>query len=161
VARLRHYARRHAGWPRRGIALSTALVLALWITGLLLDMWPAEQAPLLQPWQSQLRHAAVIAHGIGAWVFCLFAGRWAWPHVALVWRRALDTTWLLGLVSGGLALAIAASGLLLLYGPGDARDATVAAHWWTAIGWPVLLALHVRRLVTHRGSLAHEPHRRG
>lgn len=158
---MRPYARRHAGWPRGGIALSAALILALWLTGLLLDAWPAEQAPLLAPWQSQMRHAAVVVHGIGAWAFCLFAGRWAWPHAALVWRRAADATWLLGLAAAGLALLVAASGLLLLYGPGDARDAAVLLHWWTAVGWPALLLLHARKLLARRPR-HHElpPHRR-
>ncbi|MGZ5179437.1 MAG: hypothetical protein ACXWC2_03105 [Ramlibacter sp.] len=153
---MRPFARRHAGWPRRGIVLSAALVLALWLTGLLLEAWPAEQTPLMQPWQAQLRHAAVVLHGVGAWIFCLFAGRWAWPHAALVWRRAPDATWLLGLVAAALALLVAASGLLLLYGPGDAHDASAVAHWWTALGWPVLLALHARGLFARRAWAHHE-----
>lgn len=157
---MRHFARRHAGWPRGGIALSATLVAVLWGTGLLLDVWPAEQAALLLPWQSQLRHSALVAHGIGAWVFCLFAGRWAWPHVALMWRRAVDSTWWLGLLATSLALAAAVTGVLLLYGPGEGREASVAAHWWTAVGWPALLALHVRRLVQRRAAPVHEPLRR-
>lgn len=157
---MKHFARRHAGWPRRGIALSAALVLALWATGLVLDLWPAEQAALLPPWQSQMRHSALVVHGVGAWVFCLFAGRWAWPHIALMWRRAVDATWWLGLVAGGIALLVIASGLLLLYGPGEAHDASAVAHWWTAVGWPVLLALHARRLLVRRTAPVHDVHRR-
>lgn len=164
MARLRPYARRHAGWPRSGIVLSAALVLALWLTGLLLQAWPGEQAALLPPWQAQVRHSALVVHGIGAWVFCLFAGRWIWPHAMLVWRRAVDATWVLGLAAAGLVLLVAVTGLLLLYGPGDAREVSIAAHWWTALGWPVLLALHARRLFGRR-AWAHpdpsaEPHGR-
>lgn len=144
---MRPITRRHGGWPRGGVALSAALVLALWLTGLLLDAWPAEQAALLAPWQSQLRHEAVVVHGAGAWVFCLFAGRWMWPHAALVWRRAVDATWLLGLVGAAIAVLVAATGLLLLYGPGEVRDAAVVVHWWTAVGWPALLLLHARKLL--------------
>jgi len=146
MARVKQKLRFRAGWSGRGVAALALLVLALWTTGLLINAWPAEQAPLLEVWQMQLRHLAVVLHGVGAWVFCFLAGRWVWHHIQLVWPWPRNRTWWLGMASAGIALLGALSGLLLLYGPGDSHDAVALFHWWGTLAWPLLLGLHARAL---------------
>lgn len=146
MARLIHHPHpqhaRRSGWSGAALAATVTLVLLLWGSGIVLYLWPADALLQLGPAQALLRRIALVAHGAGVWFLCLFAGRWAWPHVLLVWRRRPTTTWIVGLVMALLLLAIAATGLLLLYGPGDSHDGASALHWWLAVGLPPLFALH-------------------
>lgn len=146
MARLKPRVRYRAGWSGKGMAALGFLVLALWLTGVVLKAWTGDEAVLLEPWQMQLRHAAVVSHGIGTWVFCFLAGRWVWHHVQLVWSWPRTLTWWFGLASAAIAMVGATSGLLLLYGPGESHEAVVSMHWWLTFGWPVLLGVHARAL---------------
>lgn len=149
MARLKHRtdaAQPRHGWTRAGIRLGLALLLALWVSGVLLWWWPAELSFQLAPWQSGLRRTAVVLHGVGAWVLCVAAGRWAWPHLVRTWGLPRRRSWWLGVGSLGLLSVAAVSGLGLLYGPGDWHEAIGQWHWWLAVGWPLLVALHARRL---------------
>lgn len=147
--------RRHAGWSRRALVACGLLLLALIATGVLLEAWPAEQVAELEPWQMQVRRAATVVHGAGAWLFCLFAGRWIWPHALMVWRRSRHRAWWLGIANAALVIAVCATGLLLLYGPANLHDDAGALHWWLALGWPVLLLLHARRLFERLPRFGH------
>lgn len=140
----RHHHPRH-GWTRFGVRLGIGLLLLLWLTGMLLELWPADSAFQLAAWQAGLRRASVTLHGVGSWLALVAAGRWLWPHVAQVWRLRAARRWWLGLAAIALTAAIAATGLALLYGPGDWHDALGQAHWWIAIGWPLLVLLHAVR----------------
>jgi hypothetical protein len=133
---------RRSGWSGAALAWTATLVVLLWGSGVLLYLWPAESLMELGPAQVLLRRIALVAHGAGVWLMLVFAGRWVWPHVLLVWRRRADTTWLLGVAMAVLLIAIAATGLLLLYGPGDSHDGASTLHWWLALGLPLLFALH-------------------
>lgn len=147
MARLKRFERRHAGWPRTGIGAFAILVGGLWVTGIALWMWPADEIAQLAPEVIRWRRAAAVTHGAGAWIFCLLVGRWVWPHIALVWARRADLAWWLGTATAAIVGFVALSGLLLLYGPADAQPAVSIAHWWTAVGWPAVLLLHVRHLL--------------
>lgn len=133
------------GWSGAALAWTAALVLLLWASGVILYLWPAEALFQLGPAQVLLRRTAVVAHGAGVWLLLVLAGRWVWPHAALVWRRRADFTWFLGVAMAALLLAVAITGLLLLYGPADGHDGASALHWWMALGLPLLLAVHAWR----------------
>ena len=135
------------GWSRAAIACTAALVVLLWASGVLLQAWPADAAFDLGPTQLAWRRTALVAHGAGAWVFCLFAGRWIWPHATLVWRRRVNWIWLGGVAMALVLLLVALTGLVMLYGAADVHPAAAAVHWWVALGSPALLLAHavVRR----------------
>ena len=137
-------ARAHAGWSRAGWYCCAAVTLLLWLSGWALHQIEPERLMELPAWQIGLRHAAQVLHGVLAWAFCLLAGRWVWPHLGLVWRRYTQrwAGWL-GLVSLGRLLLLALSGLGLLYGLADWRDALIPWHWYVGLGWPLLLGMHV------------------
>lgn len=143
---------RRTGWSRAAIAWTAALVVLLWGSGVLLHVWPADASFDLGATQMAWRRTALVAHGAGAWMFCLFAGRWIWPHAALVWRRRASWTWVGGIGMALVLLLVAVTGLLLLYGAAEIHPAAAAVHWWVAVGVPVLLLAHafVRRL--HRAG---------
>lgn len=141
MARLdRHPLRR--GWTHAGLRWGVALLLVLWTTGFLLELWPAAAAFELDPLKAGLRHASATVHGTASWFAWLAAGRWTWPHVAQVWRARSGGRWWLGIAAIALTCSIAATGLGLLYGPADWHDAVAQAHWWIAVGWPMLVLLH-------------------
>jgi hypothetical protein len=150
VAKLNRFVALHGGWHTRAVAWTAAGVLLLWASGVVLYLWPAEETFQLAAWQLLLRRAALIAHGCTVWAFCVLAGRWVWPHVVLVWDYRRGATWLLGVAAAALLGAIAASGLLLLYGTEATHAPASATHWWTAVGVPVLLALHGRGWLRRR-----------
>lgn len=144
MAKLKRSHSLHGGWNRRALAWTAASLLLLWASGVLLYLWPAEETFQLAPWQANVRRAALVTHGCIVWAACVFAGRWLWPHVLLVWNYRRAATWWMGLVGAGLLVLIASSGLLLLYGTEATHAPAGAAHWWTAVALPVLLAVHAR-----------------
>jgi hypothetical protein len=143
--------RHRHGWTRSGLRFGLVLLLLLWITGGVLELWSADAVFQLAGWQAGLRRISVIVHGAGTWVACAAAGRWLWPHVALVWRMRTTQRWWLGVAAIALTTAIVATGLALLYGPGDWHDALGQVHWWIAVGWPLLVLLHAVRWRRRRG----------
>lgn len=145
MAHLNRFAGQHGGWNTRGVAWTAGGVTLLWITGVVLYLWPAEVTFQLAAWQVALRRASLVVHGGSVWVLCLLAGRWAWPHAARVWSYRRGSTWVLGIASASLLLAVALTGFLLLYGPEPAHATASAVHWWTALAVPALLALHGRK----------------
>lgn len=148
MARLTAWPPRQA-WTRAGVLIGLVLLIALWASGLLLEVWPAESAFELPAPQAALRHGAVVLHGVGAWVACIAAGRWVWPHVARVWRLPAGASWWLGIAAAAMAAGVSVTGLALLYGPGDWHERLGEVHWWIAVGWPALVLVHARRLWTH------------
>jgi len=144
VAKLKRMVLRHAGWTRPGAVAVTAAVLLLWLTGVLLFAWPAESSFELPPWEQELRRIALVLHGCTVWVLCFLAGHWLWTHVATVWRRRRHGTWMIGAATAVVMTVVAGTGLLLLYGPEPLRAPSAVVHWWTAVGLPVLLAVHAR-----------------
>jgi hypothetical protein len=144
VAKLKRATLRHAGWTRAGAVAVAAAVLLLWVTGVLLHVWPADSTFELAPWQQELRRIALVLHGCTVWVLCFLAGHWLWTHVATVWHRRRHSTWMTGTITGVVLVVVAGTGLLLLYGPEPLRVPSAIVHWWTAVGLPVLLALHSR-----------------
>ena len=153
MARLNGDPPRH-GWTRAGVRFGLALLLALWATGVLLELWPAEAVFQLAAWQAGLRHAALVLHGIGAWLACVALGRWIWPHAAIAWRMPTGRTWWLGLVGATMASAVAITGLALLYGPADWHEGLGQVHWWIGVGWPALVLWHAVRLLRRAAAAA-------
>lgn len=142
MARLiRHHRIRH-GWTRAGVGFGLTLLLLLWATGLLLELWPADAVFQMEAWKASLRHASATVHGTLTWFACVAVGRWIWPHVAQVWRLRAARRWWLGLIAVTLTATIAITGLALLYGPADWHDAIGQFHWWIAVGWPLLVLWH-------------------
>ena len=145
MARVIHHPPRH-GWTSAGIVLGMVLIVLLWSTGIVLEVWSAETAFQLAEWQNALRHASLVVHGVGAWLVCGVIGRWIAPHVGGMWqRRRLRGRWV-GIATALAGAAVALTGLGLLYGPGDWHDATGRVHWWIALLWPAVLAVHARHL---------------
>ncbi|NML46718.1 hypothetical protein HHL11_23445 [Ramlibacter sp. G-1-2-2] len=142
MARLIHPHARRTGWSGTALAWTATLLALLWASGLLLYLWPAEALMELAPAQVLLRRVALLVHGTGVWLLCMFAGRWIWPHAQIVWRRKRTGTWVLGIAMASMLLAVAATGMLLLYGPADSHDGASALHWWVAVGLPLLFAAH-------------------
>ena len=150
MAKLKRAASLHGGWNRRALAWTAASLLLLWASGVVLYLWPAEATFQLAPWQAHLRRTALVMHGCIVWAGCVFAGRWMWPHVLLVWGYRRGATWWMGIAGAALLAVIAASGLLLLYGTEPTHAPASVAHWWTAVVVPVLLAVHARDWIRRR-----------
>ena len=90
------------------------------------------------------QRVATVVHGVFAWVFCVVAERWMWPHVALVWsRRNGNWIWELCLAAAIVGGVAALTGLGLLYGAADWRDALSSVHWWLGLAWPITVLWHV------------------
>ena len=123
-----------------------ALVMVLWITGIAMRMWAGDDSVLeAPPWQAEWRHAAVVIHGVLAWLFCVVTGRWIWPHTTVFWRKRSHTLrWWLGLLTALISICLAIGGLCLLYGSPPLREITTPVHWWAGLVWPVVIALHTR-----------------
>lgn len=142
MAKLNRRRRDHGGWSGRGALWLTVLVLVLLATGVVMHgneptLEASEAAGV--PWH----RVATVVHGLFAWIFCLVAGRWIWPHVVLVWsRRNGNWIWELGLVTAAVAGAGALTGLGLLYGSASWRDILSAVHWWLGLAWPVACVSH-------------------
>ncbi len=141
---------RRSGWSTAALAWTATLVVLLWGSGLMLYLWPAEALIQIGPAQVVLRRAALVAHGASVWLLLLFAGRWIWPHALLVWRPRPNVTRMLGVVVAVLLLLVAATGLLLLYGPAGSHDGASAIHWWMALVLPLLLVVHAWRRLGRR-----------
>ena len=146
MAGLKHFTQRHAAWTVHGVAWLFIALLTMWATGCVLYAMPRESLAELAPWQASARHACVVIHGIGAWMFCLLAGRWIWPHVPAMWRRVRRRRhWWLGLLSISWLAALGASGLLLLYGGEGVQMSASWLHWWIGVTWPALVSAHLLR----------------
>ena len=150
MAKLKRALAPHGGWNRRAVAWTAASLLLLWASGVVLYLWPAEETFQLAAWQAAVRRGALVTHGCIVWAACVFAGRWLWPHMLLVWDYRRATTWWIGLAGAALLAVIAASGLLLLYGTEATHAPAGFAHWWTAVKLTVLLAVHARGSLRRR-----------
>lgn len=132
-----------AGWSRRGIGALILLLLGLWLSGMALWAWGGEWSPDTPPWQSQAHRAAQVVHGVLVWAACAMAGRWLGPHAVQMWgRKGARVAWWLGLLAAFVGAWVALSGLGLLYGAADWRDALVVLHWWPGLLWPLLALVH-------------------
>lgn len=133
------------GWNHFGLYALMGVVGLLWLSGVGLHHWLGIEDPFdLAPWEAVLRRAAQIAHGVLAWLACVLAGRWVWPHVQIgrYQRHRAAARWLGALtLVGGLGMALA--GLVLLYGAAAWHDVASRVHWWIGLCWPVLLLLHL------------------
>ncbi|WP_143045031.1 hypothetical protein [Variovorax sp. YR216] len=131
----------------------TVLVLALLATGVVMHGHePVVDTDELA--SVQLHRAATVVHGLFAWIFCVVVGRWIWPHAVLVWsRRNGNWIWALGIVTAVVGGVGALTGLALLYGPADWREALTAVHWWAGLAWPVACLSHAWKwIVEGRGQ---------
>jgi hypothetical protein len=142
--------KRHGGWSRRAIAWTAAALLLLWVTGVLLYLWPAADTAGLDSWQAGARRWTAALHGGVVWLACVFAGRWIWPHLGWIWSRHRTAMWFLGIATLTLLVLAACTGLALLYGPGSAHDMVASWHWWCAVAIPVLLAWHGKGILQRR-----------
>ena len=142
MAKLNRRRRDHGGWSGRGAVWLTVMVMVLLATGVVMHgNEPMVDADDLGP--AQWHRVATVVHGLFAWVFCLVAGRWIWPHVVLVWsRRNGNWIWELGIVTALVGGVGALTGLGLLYGPADWREILTFAHWWIGLMWPVACLAH-------------------
>lgn len=145
--------RRHAGWSPPALVWLIMVTGLLWLSGVGLHLWPQEAVMELSETAAALRRAATVSHGVLAWLFCLMAGRWIWPHVPMVWqRRGQRLVWVLGVLALGTGGCIALAGLVLLYGSPQLHDLAVPVHWWLGLLWPAWLGAHAwpRRHRRHR-----------
>ena len=89
-----------SGWSRATWRWMVAAMLAMWGSGLVLLVWPADMLMTLDEWQQVLRHSAVVLHGVVTWLLCVLCGRGLWPHLRVIWqRREAPAHWAWGLVS--------------------------------------------------------------
>ncbi len=141
-----------SGWSRATWRWMVAAMLAMWGSGLVLLVWPADMLMTLDEWQQVLRHSAVVLHGVVTWLLCVLCGRGLWPHLRVIWqRREAPAHWAWGLVSLVALCCVAAAGLLLLYGPARLHDNVSELHGWLGLVLPALLLGHVwRRWVPSR-----------
>jgi hypothetical protein len=143
VEKLNQIPRDHGGWNRVGAAWLGVMVLTLLLTGWAMHGQDAGVGTELSAWQERWHHAVAVLHGVFAWIFCLVAGRWMWPHVATVWvRRTSNWIWELGLAVAAVGCMAGLSGLGLLYGAADWRDTLSSIHWWVGLAWPALGIAH-------------------
>ena len=136
------------------------LLMTLWLTGVGMHVWTDAEGVLEIPeWQQGARHAATVAHGVLAWLVCLAAGRWIWPHVGLVWhRRHHANAWWLGMLLMLCGTLVAVGGLLLLYGSPKTHEIAEKIHWWLGLTLPLIVAVHAGwrwRHHRHPASLEH------
>jgi hypothetical protein len=144
MAKLKAHAKRRTGWNRTGIGWLAIVTAALWLSGIAMYLWSADSTIDLPSWQERTRRFAIVSHGVLAWLFCLLAGRWIWPHVSAVWRRRSTRSMrLLGQLTLLTLAGAALAGLGLLYGSPPWRDQLAAAHWWIGLSWPLLCGSHV------------------
>lgn len=134
---------RRSGWSGRAAAWLAATIILLWASGWLLhDGAAAELADLTDAGRGW-RHAAIVTHGVLAWVFCGFVGRWVWPHLMRVWLRPTKRpVWVLGLLVAGALAVVAVTGLMLLYGSAQWREPVSALHWAFGLALPLLGSAH-------------------
>lgn len=126
-----------------GAAWLGVLILVLLVTGIAMHGQDAQGDMGLTEWQEQWHHAASVLHGVFAWVFCLVAGRWMWPHITLVWvRRTNNWIWELGIAMAVIGGVAALSGLGLLYGAAAWREVLTSVHWWVGLAWPAIGISH-------------------
>lgn len=153
-----------AGWNGRAVLWIALTIAILWLSGLWLHHDDALGLAELTPAQMQSQHAASVVHGVFAWVSCVVAGRWVWPHVALIFAcRKKRWIWIAGLLVAAAGAIVALTGLGLLYGAADWREKLSATHWALGLGWPLLFVLHgwraVARLALPRTGTAAAPRR--
>lgn len=148
MEKLNRSPRDHGGWSRAGAVWLVIMVAMLLLTGLTMHGQAFEFGAEQSPWEERWHHAAAILHGVFAWVFCLVAGRWMWPHVVLVWvRRTSNWIWELGLVVAAAGCVAGLSGLGLLYGPASWRESLSSVHWWAGLAWPFLGIAHASQWI--------------
>lgn len=143
MAKLNGAKRDHGGWSHAGATWLCILVLTLVATGIAMHGQDADAIMERSGWQEQWHHAATVLHGVFAWIFCLVAGRWMWPHIALVWvRRTSNWNWELGIAMALASVIAALTGLGLLYGAAGWREALSSVHWWVGLAWPAIGIWH-------------------
>lgn len=141
---MQRFAQRDVAWTSYGVGWLAMTTVAMLATGCILYAIPREALAEVPPWEGEMRHWCVIAHGVGAWLFCVLAGRWLWPHVPIAWRRMMfQPHWWLGLLSIAWLAALLATGLLLLYGSEGVQAVASVVHWWAGVAWPVPILAHL------------------
>ena len=130
-------------WHEWAIYIAFGLLLLTGIAWLVLDQW-VRVAGEFGPEHHPAEHAALIVHGIAAYLFLLAAGALVPVHVKLGWsigRNKVSGVTLAGLL--GL-LALSALGLYYLGGE-DARGLASIAHWTTGLVALPALIVHALR----------------
>lgn len=146
----RFHPTKHSGWTRWAIAWTATAIALLWVTGVMLYVWPSADIAELDPARVELRRWAVAIHGSVVWFAFYLAGRWVSPHIGSTWRRPRTPTWFVGLATLALIALVAVTGLALLYGPGALHDWIAGAHWWLAVAIPVIAVWHAKGLMQRR-----------
>lgn len=132
-----------AGWGGATFWMMSAVVLSLWLSGVVVYTLPAEALPEMTPSQESLRRAAVLVHGVCSWLFGVMLGRGVWPHVRVMWHRRSQTgRWIWGVLGLAVLLFLTSGGLVLQYGSPALHDALSPWHFWTGAVVPVLYAAH-------------------
>lgn len=137
-----------AGWGRRTFLTMAIITALLWISGVWMHAWPMEQVFDMSEQQAWWRRSSGVLHGVLTWVFCIMVGRGVWPHVRVMWHKAVDSQWLFGIFNLLLFAALMVSGLLLLYGVADWHEVSSDVHYWIGLLCPLIFLPHTwRRLV--------------
>ena len=135
-----------AGWGRTTFWLMAVVCLLLFVTGVVMFVWPTSELMEMTSVQAGLRHGAGVVHGISTWLFCLMCGRGVWPHVRVMWHKhGVPTQWTLGLFNLSVFTAIALTGLLLLYGSPDLHDSASPLHFWMGVFCLFIFLAHTWR----------------
>lgn len=134
-------------WHEWAIYILFVVLLLTGLAWLALDQWvrvTGEFGPERHP----AEHAALIVHGIAAYVFLMAAGALVPVHIKQGWSVGRNKA--SGLTVASLLGLLALSALGLYYLGGDvARNTTSIVHW--AIGIGALPALLVHALGGRRG----------
>jgi hypothetical protein len=135
-------------WHEYAIYVGFGLLLATGLGWLALDQWvriPGEFGPEHHP----AKHAALIAHGIAAYLFLILAGALIPVHVKLGWSQGRNKLSGVTLASILGLLSLTALGLYYIGNEG-ARGLASIAHW--TIGIAALPALLIHALRGRRGA---------
>lgn len=144
-------------WKRITRWIMVGQVLGFLVTGIVLAYSPVTDLESSSELQMQIRRYATVAHGSLAWAFCVLFGHTLWHHFAMAWKWPTKAwIWYLGLSSLSVLIALAVTGLILLYGGLEIRAASQRLHLWLGLVWPLLLAVHGIRLKSGRGTI--RPH---
>lgn len=157
-----HHAHRYAGLRRRQRRGVYAILLGIWLSGVL---WLLVHYALRRPGAfgvmtpSPLEPWCLALHGAFAFITLGLAGWLLAAHLPPAWRSGHSRRSGVGMAT--LLVFLTVSGYLLYYVVGDAARSTIALlHWAVGLALPLMLGLHLlarRRARLPRSVRGHRP----